>query len=212
MTTNNQIDIIIPCLNESEYLSKTLQALTKLTKNLSCKVNIILMDNGSTDNSLEIAKNFNIKSKIKKNIPIGKLRNLGVSYMRGDILVFLDADVEITPQWVSALFDFVAITEKNDLIISGFRCACPVNNNLLQRCWFNSAKTNSNYINSGNMVTTRNLFKITGGFDPTLTTGEDWDFCQRAKKKGGIIRPNPLFLTYHNGYPKTITLFFFREL
>lgn len=212
INTNHQIDIIIPCLNESQYLPNTLKVLIELTNKAGLSVNIIVMDNGSTDNSCEIAKSFGVIVESKTCISIGSLRNHGVKRLNSDILVFLDADIEITQCWVSALSKFIFKTNKDKKIISGFPCQSPPKESYIEKLWFSNTVTNINYINSGNFITTRKLFNTIGGFDSQLTTGEDWDFCQRAKKAGGVVEPIRQFLVYHHGYPKTIGSFFLREL
>ncbi|MBT3806047.1 MAG: glycosyltransferase [Desulfobacula sp.] len=206
------MDIIIPCLNESHHLTNTLKVLTNLIRNNCLIATIILVDNGSTDNSCEIAMSFCEHVAVKTGISIGALRNYGVSRLKGEYLVFLDADIEITPPWICTLFKFISDTEQNKMIISGFPYQSPVKKSYIEKVWFNNPSRSTTYINSGNLITTRKLFNSIGGFDSKLTTGEDWDFCQRAKKNGGIIKPMPDFLVYHHGYPKTITKFFLREL
>ena len=158
INTNHQIDIIIPCLNESQYLSNTLKVLIELTNKAGLSVNIIVMDNGSTDNSCEIAKSFGVIVETKTGISIGSLRNRGVKCLHSDILVFLDADIEITQCWVSALSKFISEIDKDKKIISGFPYQSPPKKNYIEKFWFSNTVTNTNYINSGNLITTRKLF------------------------------------------------------
>ena len=87
------MDIIIPCLNESHHLTNTLKVLTNLIRNNCLIATIILVDNGSTDNSCEIAMSFCEHVAVKTGISIGALRNYGVSRLKGEYLVFLDADI-----------------------------------------------------------------------------------------------------------------------
>ena len=212
MKYKKQIDIIIPCLNESKYLPKTLAALKSLAKGSKLQANVIVVDNGSTDNSRKIAKDFGIKVMMHEGVSIGKLRNIGAYSSSGDFLIFLDADIEITNTWMSALSSFISSTNKNEFIVTGYQCQASPHGSMLERYWFGNIRPSPNYINSGNLITTRKLFEAIKGFNVFLETGEDWDFCQRAKESGAKIAPNPNFKVYHLGFPKTVKSFFLREL
>ena len=117
MSYIKQIDIIIPCFNESKYLPITLSALTNMTKELNLKTNIFVIDNGSTDNSSQIAKKFGARVMVHNGVSIGKLRNIGAYSSSGDFIVFLDADIEITNTWIAALSFFISNTYKKELLI-----------------------------------------------------------------------------------------------
>ena len=212
MTYIKQIDIIIPCFNESKYLPITLSALTNMTKDLNFQTNIIVVDNGSTDNSCQIAKKFGARVMVHNGVPIGRLRNIGAYSSSGDFIVFLDADIEITNTWISALSFFISSTYKKELIITGYQYQSSPQGSMIEKYWFGNIKTSLNYINSGNLITTRKLFETIKGFNTFLETGEDWDFCQRAKKVGAKLSSNPDFKVYHLGFPKTVKSFFLREL
>jgi GT2 family glycosyltransferase len=67
------------------------------------------------------------------------------------------------------------------------------------------------HINSGNLFVPRRLFIELGGFDETLSSGEDAEFCCRAKKRVKIIADDKIHVV-HLGNPKTIELFLKREI
>lgn len=84
------VSIVIPFFNEERYLEKCLNSLQLQTyKNLE----IILIDDGSTDESVEIAKKFDIKLLTQSHRGPAKARNLAATQANGTILVFLDADM-----------------------------------------------------------------------------------------------------------------------
>src|SRR5690625_6395899 len=68
------------------------------------------------------------------------------------------------------------------------------------------------YINSGNLITTREVMDLVGGFDPGMITGEDVDFCLRAARQGVRLVVNEQFVAHHEGYPRSLLSFFNREL
>ena len=80
--------IIIPCYNESHVLSRCLESIVVAIGSRS-GVEILLMDNGSSDNSPEIARSFGARVQVQAQVSIATLRNLGAEMARGDVLLFL---------------------------------------------------------------------------------------------------------------------------
>lgn len=89
------ISIIIPCYNCEQWLPKIFESLIKQT---SKNFEIIFINDGSSDNSLVVARkvlkdsNLNYKIIDKKNEGVSVARNIGISNSKGDYLYFLDAD------------------------------------------------------------------------------------------------------------------------
>ena len=91
---NELISIIVPIYNVELFLEKCLTSLVHQTYE---NTEIILVDDGSTDNSLYIANKFkekypNIKLFHKKNEGLGLTRNYGLKYANGEYIVFVDSD------------------------------------------------------------------------------------------------------------------------
>ena len=89
------ISIIIPTLNEEKSISKALNQFENLRNEYDFE--IIVCDNNSSDKTIEIASNYSciiVKNK-NKNKNISSSRNYGQKCSKGDILIFLDADIEI---------------------------------------------------------------------------------------------------------------------
>ncbi len=87
-----KFSIIIPFLNSEKTLYKCLQSIVEQKYN---NIEVLLIDNGSTDNSLNIIKEFknlDIKYFINRTGGIGKLRNIGLKNATGDYILFLDSD------------------------------------------------------------------------------------------------------------------------
>jgi GT2 family glycosyltransferase len=174
--------------------------------------NVLIVDNGSTDGSQEIARQWGVKVCEKEGCHVSVLRNFGADQLAGDYLAFLDADIEITPEWARRMDEFIRETPPDALIVTGAPCERPARASWVERHWFDGKSFSEQvYVNSGNLITTRALFRKTGGFNPALTTGEDWDFCYRAKKAGGSLRIDRRFKVFHHGFPKTIRSFYARE-
>jgi 1,2-diacylglycerol 3-alpha-glucosyltransferase len=94
------VSIIIPALNEEKYIEKTLKSVRRQTYP---KIEVIVVDNGSTDRTGEIAKKYANKVIVEEKRGIGIARNRGAKEAKGDILLFLDADTEIEKDCVEKI-------------------------------------------------------------------------------------------------------------
>lgn len=95
------VTVIIPVYNEQRHLKKCLDSIfAQVTKPME----IIVVDDGSTDNSVEIVNKYNnICLMLQKHKGPGLARNFGASAARGGILVFLDADMRYDKNYLREL-------------------------------------------------------------------------------------------------------------
>ena len=123
---NNNLSLIIPCYNEQKNLPLLFKKLLEIQ--LEC-LEIILVDNGSTDNTAQIIEDF-IKIndsclkliKIKKNIGYGHGIMSGVRKSSGKIVAWTHADLQTDPKdVVNAYQSFVSKNENRNFILKGKR-------------------------------------------------------------------------------------------
>lgn len=206
------ISIVIPAYNEEYYLEQTLITLRDVIRDKP--VEIIVVDNGSTDNTVEICRKFDFVKLVQLSIrlTVSEARNLGVSHSSYSCLAFIDADILITAEWFDALLHYAENIESNEMLVTGCKVRVSRAPSKIEKFWFCCLKGSStSYINSGNLICTRKLFDRIGGFSTNLKTGEDVDFCQKARNIGAQIEHNTKFFVYHEGYPKNLKAFFKRE-
>ena len=113
------ISIIVPIYNASKYLNKCLDSLIKQTKQ---ELEFIIINDGSTDDSETIIKNYKderIKYFKRSNKGIGKTRNFGISKARGKYIVFLDSDDYLELDACEALYKKIE-RENLDIVICDF--------------------------------------------------------------------------------------------
>lgn len=115
------ITIIIPMFNAEEYISKCLDSLIQQTYD---NIEIIVVDDGSTDNSLRICKayaeqDFRLKIIHQSNQGVSAARNRALQEAEGIYIVFVDADDYVGKDYVSDLWELVCNT-KCDVAISRY--------------------------------------------------------------------------------------------
>lgn len=131
------VSIIICTYNRSEDLQKTLSAFNFYN---NPKVEIIVVDDGSTDNTKEIVKHFGvtyIKNKAKAGI--ARVRNLGFRESSGDYIVYIDDDCIITEHW---LFNLLNTFKDANVMGVGGQVIAQDNNNIISRFMLESGYGN----------------------------------------------------------------------
>ena len=206
------VSIIIPTLNEEEYLPLCLESIYSLDypKKL---MEIIVVDNGSTDRTREIAKEYGANVLIDYEMNVSGLRNLGASKSKGIILAFVDADCIVSKDWLSASLIYF---DKNDVAAWGSPPVVPVDATWVQKTWYLIRKKNkiiekADWLESMNLFVRKSTFDKIGGFNDSLVTCEDVDFSYRIKQYGNIVSDSTMQVT-HLGEAKTVREFFNKEL
>ncbi len=205
------ISFIIPAYNEANNIGATIKSIQ--AGKLPCNYEIIVVDHASIDNTAELALSLSATVVNKQGGSISSVRNYGVNHSKGNILVFLDADVTLTHQWFLHLNQVIEQLNQDPSIITGSHCSAPENKNWIENYWFNNYahEINSTNLGTGHMILTRQLFLKIGGFNEALETGEDYAFCMEAIKLGGKVVNNPDLKVIHHDYPKNILKFIQRE-
>src|SRR5690554_6093317 len=118
---NPKISIIVPYFNSHKYISKCINSiLNQEFRNIE----LILVDDGSTDNSYELCTDFAKKDNRiillqKENGGQGSARNMGLDIARGDFIGFVDSDDFIEPEMYSEMIEACLINQA-DLAICGY--------------------------------------------------------------------------------------------
>lgn len=117
-----KVSVIVPVYNVEKYLDR---CITSLLKQSYGKLEIILVNDGSTDDSGIICDSFahnnsSIRVIHKKNGGLSSARNSGMEIMRGDFFTFVDSDDWIEPNYVKELLNNLKISNV-DIVQCGFR-------------------------------------------------------------------------------------------
>jgi glycosyltransferase involved in cell wall biosynthesis len=186
------ISVIIPTLQEEKYIEKTLSNLIIFAP----KIEIIVVDGGSTDRTVEIAKLFTDKVFQIGERGISKAKNYGAKRAKGEILVFLDADV-IVPH---GFLEKVLKTFENRKVVGATCHNMPVRPKPLEFVYFSLfnlltrfsiavlPKTRFKYGSRGEFMAVRKseFFRV-GGFNEKMACLEDYDLTFRISGSGKFV-------------------------
>ena len=187
-----EISVIIPVYNEEKDVQERLKSLYKQSLQ---PYEIIVIDDGSSDNTLEAVKKFK-KVKLIKGAHKGPgfSRNLGAKQAKGNVLIFIDADMTFDKDYLKNL---VLLLKKDKSIIGTTHELEIVNNtsNIWSRCWgrIRVSKEESHDVKIFRAVR-RAKFLSLGGFDPKYGYADDQTFWFRYKIKPTVAEKT---ICYH---------------
>ena len=210
--------VIVCTHNRAAILTDCVDSLLTQTIDKS-RFEIIIVDNNSTDNTEEIAKDFvknnsNIKYLQEKTVGYSAPRNCGWKNALGNIVAYIDDDEIAAPDWLESIEKAFQIEEKPD-IIGGIYL---IKYDKIPPDWFieSMGGTNKNrqkgilnqrkdcYLAGGNIAFKKEVLEKLNGFSNDfnmkngfLMMGEDTDICQRAKNAGFKLFYDPNIKIYH---------------
>src|SRR3989337_1555861 len=115
------ISVIIPTLNRSGLLDRTLLSLTQQTLPTQ-DYEILVIDNGSSDNTVNVVEQYQAKFDhlqyvLEKKPGLHAGRHRGLKESNGDILVFADDDIEALPTWLEGIQE--SFQDQNTGLVGG---------------------------------------------------------------------------------------------
>jgi rSAM/selenodomain-associated transferase 2 len=177
----NMVSIIIPLLNEEK-------AIPALMNNLAVqegKYEIIMVDGGSTDQSLEICKNYNSLTVLTSEKGRANQMNKGAAVARGEILLFLHADTLLP---LGGIKSIEAAMEDDDTVGGSFYMKFDMDK-FTFRFFSVFTRINSAYLTYGDqgIFIKKSVFEDIGAFKQ-LPILEDFEIQKRLRKKGRFIK------------------------
>lgn len=196
-----KVSIIIACYNHAQFLEQAVNsALNQDYPNLE----VIIANDGSTDNSLEIAKKFESHNDVKiithKNKGVVFTRNNAIDHASGDYLLSLDADDYLADNSIVSKMVKKLEADKVDLVFGNYQCFGEVN--LLSKPELKpmSDLLIANFISATSLFT-RKIFTKVGMYSSKMNLGyEDWEFAIKVAYYGKISKLEETIFYYrtHN--------------
>lgn len=198
------LSIVIPVYNEEKYIGACLNSLKSQTyKNFE----IIIVDNASTDKTVEIvtrhkAKNVRLIHEPQKGIAFA--RKKGFAEAKGEIIVSTDADCTFSEDWlekIAAHFDNSNPKNKNTVAVygSGVLNYESKLKKILSRYLFILFLKLNNYLNKKNIcgfnfAVRKSAYEKSRGFDTSLSMAEDVILGKSLKKEGNIVLDTNIYV------------------
>jgi glycosyltransferase involved in cell wall biosynthesis len=183
------VSVIVTTRNEEKNIATCLKSITAQTyKNIE----IIVVDNNSTDGTKQISISFT-KLVFDKGPERSAQRNFGASKSHGEYLLFLDADMKLSKNVIEDCVSKIKTSKVGGIIIPeesygiGFWARCKA----LERSYY----VGVNGIEAARFYS-KLVFNKNNGFDRKMISGEDWDLSSRVQRDQKVDRVESFI--YHN--------------
>jgi len=198
MNSYPAVDIIVPCYNVDHIIEQCIHSLIK--QEYDNMVHIYLINDGSTDKTLNILNQFTSYSNIniinhKNNQGLSAARNSGIKNSSSDIICFLDSDMIVKKNWVKSHIKHHIKNKKILGVIGDSKLPKGYNENTLDK-YFYDERRGARHVGQGNSVNfqyflfnnssvKRHVFSKDNLFDETIISygGEDTDLAIRIIEK-----------------------------
>ena len=197
-----KVSVIVCSYNGGQTLEACLRSLKKVNYP---DYEVVLVDDGSTDNTKEIVSHHPWVNAIHQpNMGLSVARNVGAAHATGEILAYTDSDCMADPDWLYYLVG--TLLSGNYAGVGGPNISPPAQN-WQQACVAAAPGGPSHvlltdvvaeHIPGCNMAFHRWAFDKIGGFDPEYRkAGDDVDFCWRLQQEGEVIAFSPSAIVWH---------------
>ncbi len=202
-----RITAVIPVKDREQLLRQCLTALAASAAQYQ-DARILVVDNGSIDNSREVATEFAPKVRLVKSraARVGGVRNAGAALDRDtDAYAFVDCDCIVPADFFQAVADTLSSSGASAV---GCEVVSPSDGHWTERAWDGLHRPGGDgprhYINSACFCILTEWFWRINGFDDTKVSSEDVDICRRLAAAGGTMWQSERLAIVHLGNPQSI--------
>lgn len=190
-----KVSIVIPAYNEQSYIENCLFSLLRSEQKTNIDYEVILVDNNSTDKTVEVAKKFkkgmNLKIVSEKKQGRGAARARGFEKAQGEIILSADADTSFYKGWIETLTsdikdEVVATATSANIKDCSFLTNLSYNFMQSQAAYLYRIIFGYSWLVGFSFAILRSAYEKSGGFNPHLQAQEDIDLSLRVAKVGRI--------------------------
>jgi GT2 family glycosyltransferase len=166
---------------------------------------VIVVDDGSTDDTAAIANEFGYRVISTENQGLSRARNTGLAASTGEIVAYLDDDAYPDPHWLTYLA--VSFSQNGHVGIGGPNVT-PPDDGLVAECVANApgnpthvllTDEEAEHLPGCNMAFRREALEAVGGFDAQFrVAGDDVDLCWRLRERGWTLGFSPAAMVWHH--------------
>jgi O-antigen biosynthesis protein len=197
-----RISVIVCTYNGRATIRECLEGLSRLEYP---NVEVLVIDDGSTDGTAEIVREFDVRLVSTENRGLSAARNLGLELASGEIVAYIDDDAYPDPHWLQYLAEAFRATE---FAAVGGPNLPPPGDDFVAEAVANApggpmhvllSDREAEHIPGCNMAFRTAALRSLGGFDPQFrTAGDDVDICWRIQASGGKVGFHPAALVWHH--------------
>jgi glycosyltransferase involved in cell wall biosynthesis len=200
-----KVSAYIPAYNIAEYLPATIEGLLSQTHPFD---EVLVIDDGSKDNSAEIASRYPEVTLIKhpQNKGLAAARNTAMRAARNELVASVDGDVVADPHWIATLLphmDDPQVAGAGGLLIEGVQTtlADRWRRARMAQEWGDKYIRNPRFLYGCNNVFRKSVVLEAGGYNESLRScGEDPDLAQRLRARGWNLIYDPNARATHRRY------------
>ncbi|HKP17029.1 MAG TPA: glycosyltransferase [Gaiellaceae bacterium] len=196
-----RVSVVICTYNGTRTLEETLQAVAELDYP---DYEVIVVDDGSTDGSAELAEQFWVNVIRTENHGLSSARNTGLAAATGEIVAYLDDDARPDPHWLRHLA--LSFVRSGHSAVGGPNIP-PLDDGPVAECVAHApggpiqvllSDEEAEHIPGCNMAVRAHDLRAIGGFDTVFrAAGDDVDVCWRLQESGLTIGFNPAAVVWH---------------
>ncbi len=194
------VTLVIPAHNEGEHLDACLSAATPLVGQ-SGLCEIVVVDDASTDDTLEIAERYPVRIVHGNGSGPGAARNLGIKAAKGELIWFVDADCVVQPQALALLL--LALDDERVAAVGGSYSnmypesllASLIQEEIAAR--HARMESRVNFLATFNVLYRKRVLQDVFGFDEKLRKGQDADLAFRVLARGYQLAFEPRSIVRH---------------
>jgi GT2 family glycosyltransferase len=197
-----RISVVVCSFNGERTIGACCEALLRLDYP---DYEVIVVDDGSTDRTAEIARGFGFRVLSTENRGLSSARNSGMRAATGEIVAYTDDDAPPDPHWLTYLAWGFLTTEHAAI---GGPNVPPPGDGLIAGCVAHApggpvhvllSDTVAEHVPGCNMAVRRRCLEAIGGFDPRYrAAGDDVDVCWRLQEHGWTIGFSPAAMVWHH--------------
>ncbi|HZH35468.1 MAG TPA: glycosyltransferase, partial [Pyrinomonadaceae bacterium] len=196
------VSVVVCSYNGSRTIRDCFEGLSKLDYP---NFEVIVVNDGSTDNTAEIAREYPFRLINTANNGLSSARNAGMEAATGEIVAYTDDDARPDPHWLQYLA--ATFLKTNHAGIGGPNIA-PLDDGEIAECVANApggpihvliSDTEAEHIPGCNMTFRREVLLAVGGFDVQYrAAGDDVDLCWRIQEQGWTLGFSPAAMVWHH--------------
>jgi glycosyltransferase involved in cell wall biosynthesis len=197
-----RVSVVVCSYNGSRTIRECCEGLLKLDYP---NFEVIVVDDGSTDGTGEIAAEYGFRVIRTKNCGLSSARNTGLFAATGEIVAYIDDDAYPDPHWLTYVASTLLSTGNAG---AGGPNIPPSGDGLIAECVANApggpvhvllSDQVAEHIPGCNMAFWKEALVAVGGFDPCYrTAGDDVDLCWRLQQRGWTLGFSPAAVVWHH--------------